>query len=536
MTPRLNLGSVELRPQANRFVGKIVPEGSAFRGVLLASRGEGKTDFLRQVHAHLFDMPEGPIAFLFDFPREAQEDTLARLFLASFCQQVRAFLMRREELLWEPASPLEQELERPGLPLSLTELLRTFLNVPAASRAAFAATFPAQFASREKRPVCLLFDDAERLDRSSPFFAGMNSPELCWFLTGQQPFLRSLAGERMWPVLHLEPFTPEAGLGLAEMKCRESGLAFSAQAWTEWFEVAGTSPWLVAGMVQAAASGQHLMGSIEEVGRVYVQELDNGTLGNSLATRWQQAIPDRRYRWRVAQVLSDLINRGLTRLDASLFPAEICDGLVREEWVEENATGLSLRLSTAEQDWLWLTLARASGGSAVRSQARALQTFLFRAGQNRQRRQDHLLYAIRQRILELPNVSRPALVEWEGAAIPMPRVCSVTLDRAGSAELFWCYGFLALSAGKTDSPCIFLIVLCEVVPSPEDIRAWRRQLEQEARLLPAATAMATAPELWVVGPPDASLVSGGPERLFSWESFLFLLESDRASASQPPMV
>ena len=538
MTSYPNLGSLQPRRQADLLAERIVPEGPAFRGVLLGKRGEGKTDLLRQVHARLFETPEGPIAFFCAFPGGQDEATLARQFLASFCQQVRAFLMRREELLWEPVARLEQELERPGLPLSLTELAHSFLALSAGDHAALAAAIPAQFASREKRPVCLLLDDTEKLGRSSPFLSALNSPELCWLLAGQQPFLQRLAGEQTWPLLRLEPFSPQEARWLAEKKCREAGLPFSEQAWEEWFEIVGTSPCLIAGLVHSAATRQQPIESLEDLGRIYIQELAGGTLGNSLAIRWQQAIPDRRYRLRIAEFLGNLVNKGLTRPDLSLFSPEIWDGLVREEWVEEKATGLQVRLRIVEQDWLWLSLATATpGASAERAQSRALQTLLFRASQNRQRRQAHLLPAIREKLLHLPQACWPELLEWEGVAVRMPRMCSVAVEQAGSTELFWCYGFLALRPEEAETPCVLLIALCEEAPSREQVQAWQRQLEREARFLPAAASAPTAskerqgtpPELWVVVPPGAPLISEGSERRFSWETFFFFLESGRAS-------
>ena len=86
-------------------------------------------------------------------------------------------------------------------------------------------------------------------------------------------------------------------------------------------------------------------------------------------------------------------------------------------------------------------------------------------------------------------------------------------------------------------PCALLIALCEETPLREQVQAWQRQLEQEAHLLPATVSTPTAspvrldslPELWVVVPQGASLVSEGSERRFSWEAFFFFLESGRAS-------
>ncbi|MBI3894771.1 MAG: hypothetical protein HY313_02455 [Acidobacteria bacterium] len=547
MTPYRNVGSLQPRRQAGLLVERITPEGSVFHGVLLGKRREGKTDLLRQVHTRLFETPEGPITFFYAFPDGQDGVTLARHFLASFCQQVRAFLMRREELLWEPAAHLEQELERPGLPFSLTELIQSFLALPQGAHAEFAAALPAQFANREKRPVCLLLDDAEKLSRHSPFFSALNSPDLCWLLTGHQPFLQRLGGEQVWPLLPLEPFSPLEAQGVAEKKCREADLAFSEQVWEEWFEIAGTSPWLIAGLINSAATSQQPIESLEKLGRIYIQELAYGTLGNALAIRWQRAIPDRRHRLRVAEFLVNLVSKGLSRPDLSFFSSEIWDGLVAEEWAEETGAGLQIRLSILEQDWLWLSLMMAtSDASAERAQSRALQTFLLRAAKNRRDRQASLLLAIREKILRVPQTGWPGILEWEGLQIRMPEICSVAVESAKAAELFWCYGFLAF--GPEKEPCVFLIALCEEAPSREEIHVWRQQLEREARLLPATPSSPTAskerqgslPELWVVLPQGASLVSEGAEHRFSWETFFSFLESGRelkrSLASHSPLV
>ena len=87
------------RPQAERIVRIVTQEGFGFHGALLGKRREGKTDLLRQIHALLFDQAEGPIPFFYTFQAGRRDAALARHFFAAFCMQVRAFLMRQEDLL-----------------------------------------------------------------------------------------------------------------------------------------------------------------------------------------------------------------------------------------------------------------------------------------------------------------------------------------------------------------------------------------------------------------------------------------------------
>src|SRR3990172_1068274 len=185
----MNPRTQQPRTQADHLTELASREGASFRGVLLGKRGEGKTDLLRQVPARLFVRAEGPIPIRYAFGGGRDEPTLAQHFFASFCQQVRAFLMRQEELLREPVAHLDRELERPGLPLSLTELARNFQALPSEQRAELVAALPAQFAHVERRPVCLLLDEAQALDRESPIFAALDDPDCSWLLGGRYPFL-----------------------------------------------------------------------------------------------------------------------------------------------------------------------------------------------------------------------------------------------------------------------------------------------------------------------------------------------------------
>src|ERR1051326_5623262 len=107
------------RLQAERIAEMFLHEGVGFHGALLAKRREGKTDLLRQVYARLFEHAEGLIPVSYTFQPARGDDALARHFCATFCMQVRGFLMRQEEVLGAASVSLERELEKAGLPLAL---------------------------------------------------------------------------------------------------------------------------------------------------------------------------------------------------------------------------------------------------------------------------------------------------------------------------------------------------------------------------------------------------------------------------------
>ena len=545
----MNPQNQQPRKQAEHLTELASREGASFRGVLLGKRGEGKTDLLRQVHARLFVRAEGPIPILYAFRGGREEPTLAQHFFASFCQQVRAFLMRQEELLREPVAHLERELERPGLPLSLTELARNFQSLPPEQRAELVAALPAQFAHVERRPVCLLLDEAQEIDRGSPILAALYDPGCSWLLGGRYPFLLRVAGESAWPSVSLEPFSLQEALELAERECRAAGLRFAQDAWEEWLGVTGTSPWLLRSLVNSAAAQGHSLDSIEELGRLYIRELGQGTLGNWLAARFEQALPDRRDRARVAQFLETLARTGAAAPAPSLPPA-LWDGLVAEEWAVETAVGPKVELETVQWDWLWLVTASLAA-PPERAQARALQTFLLRAEQRRNRlRAADRTTSIRQRLLELPQRGFPADFEWAGGKVLPPEICAVSLERSGAGELFWCYGFHGNQRDSPEAACVLLIALCGDEPAPGQIEMWRRQLENEERLLPAWKPSGPLPkqplgprrELWLVlpalrrfspgEPAGVSPAGEGAERRFSVETFSRLLEAGAASESR----
>ena len=511
------------RRQAERLVELISRDGSGFRAVLLGKRGEGKTDLLRQVHRGLFQGAEGPIPFFYVFQPGRDEAGVARHFFASFCQQVRAFLMRQEELLWEPIAHLERELERPGLPLSLSELGRHFQTAPGGYELELAAGLPLQFAHLERRPVCLLLDEVQTLPRNSPFFAALRAADFCWLLTGREPFVARMAGENSWPLARLDKFSTTEAFWLSEKRCQESGLPFSREPWELWLAIAGTSCRLLDSLADAAATAGQTLESVEDLGRVYARELANGSLGNWLKARWEAAVPDRRERGRAAEFLAATARADFAA-SASALPPELWNGLVAEEWAEETPAGPRLSLSPVERDWLdWVTACATV--PQERAEARLLQSFLTRAQQQRSRLPgEEAVPVLRERLLRLPETGFPNSWEREGEQIPLPRIHSVVCERAGTAELFWCYGFWK-DLGM-ESAGVLLLALCQEIPSTAQLQRWRQQLEVEARdLLPGAPrnrASEGYSALWLLLPPGAPLTPEGSERRLSWEAFLRL--------------
>lgn len=516
------------RKQAERIVRIVTQEGFCFRGALLGKRREGKTDFLRQVHAQLFEMAEGPIPFLFSFPAASDEAALARHYLAAFCQQVRAFLMRQEEMLLEPVAGLEPELERAGLPLSLTEMARNFLSSGAGYQLECAGTLAAQFAHREGRPLCLFFDDIEVVDPNSPIFRGLVSPYLSWMVTGRQPFVARLAGAQAWPVVRLEPFSRDEALAIAKKSCGAAGTAFSEPAWAQWFQLAGTSAWLIDSVVQAAAIHGELLDSVEQLGRIYFRDLASGTLGNWFARRFEQAVPRRLDRAAAAALLAGFA-KAEPPAGAPAPNPELADGLIAEEWAVETARGSRIALDSVQRDWLsvWAATPEAP---LDRSQTRALQDFLLRVRlHSEQRSREPLLTALRNKLAALPQTGLPKIAEWSWLKMYPSRV-SVSSERSGHAELFWCYALPAAQSDPAETISVLLIVLCEEAPSAAQVDGWRRQLEKEAGWLPrreaAVLGTGSRPrhDLLLLVPPGTSLDSMRSELRFPWEVFAGLLE------------
>jgi hypothetical protein len=520
----MNLRYRHPRRQAERLAGLVSRDGADFRGVILGKRREGKTDLLKQVHTDLFARAEGPIPFFYSFEsRKAQgEASLSRHCFASFCQQVRAFLMRREELLGEPVALLDRELERPGLPLALTELAQNFLSLPAEQQLPFVAGLPSQLAYLERRPVCWLLDDAHMAGGDSPIFAALDEQGCSWILSGRYPFLRRLSGEAAWPILALEPFSPGEILDLAEKWCHEADAPFVSETWEEWISATEASPWLVEATLEAAVANGSPMDRLEELGSVYTNELSSGTVGGWLGSRFEASLPDRSDRIAVARFLQGLAEAGRSA-SAPTLPSRVWDGLVAEEWADESPLGPRWRLEPVQWDWLWIVTA-AMTSSLARAQARALQALLSRAGARWKQSTTPLAW-IRQRLAELPHQGFPQSGQMSGVIQP-PEICSVAREQSGGAELFWCYGFRGDRRDVPAAACVLLIALCPEEPEPGKIEAWRREAAKEQSLLLGTSSLhadksASRGELWLVLPAKAIVGVGdsGPELRFSFETF-----------------
>jgi hypothetical protein len=530
------------RRQAERIVRLVTQDGSAFHGAVLGMRREGKTDLLRQIHARLFEQAEGPIPFFYTFQTGRKDDALAQHLFAAFCLQVRAFLMRQEDFVWEPPASLERELEKPGLPLALTEMAHAFLALPPAQQLDFAVTLAARFAHREDRPLCLLLDDIDLLEAAPRFLPMLDSAKMCWLLAGRYPFLSRNAGKAAWPLVRVEPFSGEEALMQARKLCLAAGLQFSRQVWERWCEMFGASMWLLDSLITAAAVRDQPLDSIEQLGRLYVQELASGTLGTWLSVRLEQAVPDRSDRARVGGFLDGIVKTGMSTLSSSSLPPPVWDGLVEEEWAEESVEGPRIHLDAIQRDWLSLMTVPA-GASSERAKSRLLQTFLLRAEQGRDRPESaRFSTVIRQRLLDLPRSGFPDSFSCEGQEIHPPKIFSVCTETAVTAELFWCYGFDAENREAPDSPVVLLIAVCDDPPTDGQLQKWQRQLESEVRLIlppegdrPAARrGPGPIQHLWVAVPPGTSLTPTTSELRFSWQTFFRLVVQAEASDHNPP--
>ncbi|HWP83855.1 MAG TPA: hypothetical protein VNN17_01580, partial [Terriglobia bacterium] len=415
------------RRQAQRLVELLSRPESALQAVLTARRREGKSDLLVQIQAALFDKADGPMPFRYVFDPRRAPDALARHFAASFCQQMRAFVMRQPEMLGEPLALLERELERPGLPLALTELGREYLALSSSARLEFAATLPGQFAYQEGRPLCLLLDNAETLEVFPELLSTLDDPRLSWLLTGRCRPLRRLAGRRGWPLLPLEPFALEEAMALASERCRQFEMPWVASAWQDWFAIAGTSPEWVDRLIESAAAAGRRLDSLEDLGRAYVRESAGGGMGQLFQERWQTVFADRGVAAEASlagvreasHVAARLLQPQGGMLEPEAVPPGVRDGLAAEEWIVETPLGDAVRLSTVERDWLELARNTARFG-AQRAEAGLLQAFLARAEGARQWRQaGDAVQEIRTGLLALPG-----LAAGEGRSPRLPELCS----------------------------------------------------------------------------------------------------------------
>ncbi|OFV97741.1 MAG: hypothetical protein A3F68_12760 [Acidobacteria bacterium RIFCSPLOWO2_12_FULL_54_10] len=514
------------RQQANLLSELIIAEGSRFQGVVCANRLQGKSDLLRQIRDRLFDAAEGPIPILHSFNNHRTNAIDARYFLASFCNQVRAFLLRREELLDEQSLDLEHEIDRPGMPLSLSELVQTFLALPEDAMLEFAASVPSQFASKEKRPICLLFDDTETLNINSPFLTALKPAIHPWILTGRLSAMKKVAAHCSWSIIPLESFSAQEALLLAEIRCRFHGLKYEPQPWKEWIAIAGASLWPIQQLISAAAVRGQTIDSTKQLGNIYITELSGGTLGNFFADRWQRAVPDRRQRLKASHYMANLSSRGDVAPDSTIVGESIWDGLIAEEWATEAAVRLQFDLSLLERDWLLFSLASDSTSvSKERARARALQAFLYRVLLWQRRLDQQPLAMIRERISELVFQGWPKSTETIDSKIHFPRISSIAMESAGNADLFWCYGFKTQESGDGEIPIVMLIALCLETPSAEIVRIWHRQLLQESHSL--ALDSSCPSELWTIVPNSSLPASESFERRFSWDEFALFLESGK---------
>lgn len=511
------------RQQASLISELIIAEGSRFQGVVCAKRLEGKSDLLRQIRDRVFDAAEGPIPILHSFNNYRTNAMEARYFLANFCNQVRAFLLRREELLDEQSLNLENELDRPGMPLSLSELVQTFLALPENAMLEFAASVPSQFASKEKRPICLLFNDAEALKINSPFLTALMSAHYPWILTGRLPVVKKVAAKYSWSIIPIESFSAREALLFAEIRCGFHGVKYEPQPWKEWIKIAGASLWPIQQLINAAAVRGQPIDSTEQLGTIYITELSGGTLGNFIAERWQKAVPDRRQRLKTSHYLSNLSSGGDVAPDSTMVAEDIWNSLIAEEWATEAVGRLQFDLSLLERDWLLFSLASNSTRvSKERARARALQAFLYRVLLWQRRLDQQPLAMIRERISELVLQGWPKLTDRIDSKIHLPRISSLTMESTGDADLFWCYGFKAQESRDGEIPIVMLIVLCLENPSAEAVRSWHRQLLQE--LHSSALDSSCASELWTIVPNSSVPASESFEKRFSWDEFALFLE------------
>lgn len=519
------------RPQAKRIARLFMQGGVGFHGALLGKQREGKTDLLQQIHSLLFERAEGPIPFLYSFHPRRKEGTLAQNFLADFMLQVRAFVLRDRNLLLEPPVSIQQELERPGLPFSLAEMGENFLAFPLAEQCEFAPVLPALFANRERRPVCLLLDDTHHLGPSSEYLSALDSTNLLCLLSGRRPYISRMAGISGWPLVYLEPLSREETVLQARQCCETAGLEFSPQAWDQWSEMNLLSAWQTACLVTSAAVQGEPIHSIEELGRLYVQELASGTLGNWLSVRLDRTLPDRGDRATVVKYLAQVARTGNPTGSAGTLPSRVWDALVAEEWAEETTEGPRLVLDTVERDWLSFC-ASSMDKSSKRATSRLLLAFLLRVKQTKEQPETvSFSSVIRQTLLNLPKVGFPEFFEHGSQEIRLPKILSVSPEAALTAELFWCYGFYGENFQDSETGTILLIVVCNEPPTDSQVRQWHQQLENEARVVQPEEAAETQAkqvtgllqELWVAVPPGTSLLPSSTERRFSWETFFHLV-------------
>ena len=530
MTPGASLYRQPVpRGQAQRLAGLLSREGSRLHAAVCGRRREGKSDLLWQVRALLFERGEGPVPIHYAFDSTRPAESLARHFAASVCQQIRAFLLRQEEFLREPLPRLEQEVERPGLPLSLTELAREFLALATAEQPEAAAALAERFAEREGRPVCLLFDNAEALAPNSPFLPALQRIAFPWLLTGRKSTVARMAGQHGWTLAPLEPFSVEDALLLAERKCREYDLRFSREAWEHWLDYAGSSPGWIGLLVESAAVRGIPLESVAALGKLYAGELAAGGLGGWLAERWERALPAVQDRPTMAERLVTLA-QGHAGPVASV-PHAAREGMVSEEWLEEMPAGPVARLGQIEQDWLAFVGSAEGAASPQMVEGRILQAFLQRVQlAHASRPLSEAAERVKEAILAQPQPDRAGAERSVLGSAGLGAICSVAVEGPPTAQLLWCYGLRAGRSGRAPIAGLLLVVLCGEEPPAAEVKQWSQRLREESGQLSGtgtAESRSTGPgsrsELWLALPPGASLAPVGEERRMHWETLLQLV-------------
>lgn len=557
------------RKQAHRLTEWLTRDKPSLRAVLLGARREGKSDLLAQTHQLLFSSAEGPLPFWFRFepitaPDAAAQARQALRFAAAFCHQMRAFLLRQEELLSETPGSLASELERPGIPLALNELGREILSA-AQSHASgeelvgMVSRLPVGFAHREGRPVCHLWDDCHTLELNSPYVAALDAltavpgtpPLVCALLTGFAPQMRALTGRHHFTALPLQPFALSEALLMAESACKSSDVLFNRELWESWFALAGTSPGWAVPLIESAGLQGELLESLEQLGRLYAAELEGGSLGSWLAERWPLPAPAHPAQALSPQAIATLLANqaapSLTLPDSAAHEDEtgqpdVATSLDRQEWLRLRPFSAENSLSPVETDWLRLETDRTTLGAA-RARARLLQDFLLRA-HRRQQAQEQLneqelsLEAIEEHLL-YPPAPGASITTAAGDELRLPEISSVVRETTAEGELFWCFGEAlaakparrsatgAAAAQKTPPqkiPIVLLIAHAESSPAKAMVAEWSRRLQQEV-IRPGEPASALRTELWVVLPASASLAPTGNEKRLSREMLNRLLTS-----------
>ena len=546
------------------------------RAVLLGSRREGKSDLLAQIKRLLFESAEGPLPFWFRFEALAPGDAAAaaRLqalrFAASFCQQMRAFLLRQDEILLEPPGELAAEMERPGIPLSLSELthelLATAPSATAAELASLASRLPARFAHREGRPVCHLWDDCHFIDSAAPYLAALDassgiddSPSrICSLLTGHAPAMRSLAGKHSWTAIQLQPFATSEALLLAESLCKSSGVRFNREVWECWFAASSTSPGWAAPLIESAALRGEPIESVEQLGRLYTEDLDNGSIGTWLVARWplpaamptlQEARPLDIAR-QIAHGTADsfAVSPAQDTAGAGAAEHDVAGKLDQNEWLRLRALSVDRAISPVEADWLRLEASRATIGGAAggaRAQARILQQFLLRVQQLQHAQQtsddatELSLDAIEEHLL-YPPAPDAATTTAAGDTIRLPKIHSVVRESTAEGEMFWSFGQTVATKGTKKAgtsgnlpaptvPVVLLLVHAAANPTKAMVVEWLRRLQQET-LRPEEAAGSVKTELWVVVPSGGTLAPTTGERRLTRETLSNLLTAVAADA------